>query len=134
MSAFNWAAIDWVSLIALSLLVLVAARVGERLSFGSRGLGAFITCLNQPRAGTSRESMLLRNAGPVLPDCHIGTMSFRCGVSAARCRGTCFWALAASPGTTPPIKTKAVGSTSPFDTPRQAAHGRFRIAPTVDGP
>jgi hypothetical protein len=45
MSAFNWAAIDWVSLVALSLLVLVAARVGERLSFGSRGLGAFITAL-----------------------------------------------------------------------------------------
>jgi hypothetical protein len=45
MSAFNWAAIDWVSLIALSLLVLVAARIGERLSFGSRGLGAVVTAL-----------------------------------------------------------------------------------------
>jgi hypothetical protein len=45
MPAFNWAAIDWVSLVALSLLVLIAARVGERLSFGSRGLGAFITAL-----------------------------------------------------------------------------------------
>jgi hypothetical protein len=43
--AFNWSAIDWVSLVALSLLVLVAARIGERLSFGSRGLGAFITAL-----------------------------------------------------------------------------------------
>jgi hypothetical protein len=45
MSAFNWSAIDWVSLVALSLLVLVAARVGERLSFGSRGLGALVTTL-----------------------------------------------------------------------------------------
>jgi hypothetical protein len=43
--AFNWSAIDWVSLVALSLLVLAAARIGERLSFGSRGLGAFITAL-----------------------------------------------------------------------------------------
>lgn len=45
MPAFNWSAIDWVSLVALSLLVLVAARMGERLSFGSRGLGAFLTAL-----------------------------------------------------------------------------------------
>lgn len=45
MSAINWAAIDWVSLVALSLFVLVVARIGERLSFGSRGLGAFITAL-----------------------------------------------------------------------------------------
>jgi len=45
MSAFNWSAIDWVSLVALSLLVLVVARIGERLSFGSRGLGAVITAL-----------------------------------------------------------------------------------------
>jgi hypothetical protein len=43
--AFNWSAIDWVSLVALSLLVLVAARVGERLSFGSRGLAAVVTAL-----------------------------------------------------------------------------------------
>jgi hypothetical protein len=45
MSAINWSAIDWVSLVVLSLLVLVAARVGERLSFGSRGLGALMTAL-----------------------------------------------------------------------------------------
>jgi hypothetical protein len=45
MLVINWAAIDWVSLIALSLFVLVAARIGERLSFGSRGLGAFLTAL-----------------------------------------------------------------------------------------
>ena len=45
MSAINWAAIDWVSLVALSLFVLIAARIGERLSFGSRGLAAFITAL-----------------------------------------------------------------------------------------
>jgi hypothetical protein len=45
MSAINWSAIDWVSLIALSLLVLIGARVGERLSFGSRGLSALITAL-----------------------------------------------------------------------------------------
>jgi hypothetical protein len=42
---FNWSAIDWVSLVAPSALVLIAARVGERLSFGSRGLGAFVTAL-----------------------------------------------------------------------------------------
>jgi hypothetical protein len=45
MSAINWSAIDWVSLVALSLLVLVATRIGERLSFGSRGLGALMTAL-----------------------------------------------------------------------------------------
>lgn len=45
MTAFNWSAIDWVSLVALSLLVLLAARAGERLSFGSRGLGAIVTAL-----------------------------------------------------------------------------------------
>jgi hypothetical protein len=45
MSAINWAAIDWVSLVTLSLFVLLAARIGERLSFGSRGLAAFITAL-----------------------------------------------------------------------------------------
>ena len=45
MSAINWLAIDWISLIALSLLVLIGARVGERLSFGSRGLSALITAL-----------------------------------------------------------------------------------------
>jgi hypothetical protein len=45
MSAINWAAIDWVSLVALSLLVLIVARIGERLSFGSRGLAAFLTAL-----------------------------------------------------------------------------------------
>lgn len=45
MSAINWSAIDWVSLVALSLLVLIAARIGERLSFGSRGLSALITAL-----------------------------------------------------------------------------------------
>lgn len=45
MPDFDWSAIDWVSLVALSLLVLVAARIGERLSFGSRGVGAFMTAL-----------------------------------------------------------------------------------------
>ena len=45
MASINWAAIDWVGLIALSLLVLVAAHVGERLSFGSRTLGAVVTAL-----------------------------------------------------------------------------------------
>ena len=45
MSAFNWSAIDWVSLVALSVLVLVAARIGERMSFGSRGLAAVVTAL-----------------------------------------------------------------------------------------
>jgi hypothetical protein len=45
MSAINWAAIDWVSLVALSLFVLIVARIGERLSFGSRGLGALLTAL-----------------------------------------------------------------------------------------
>jgi hypothetical protein len=45
MSTMNWSAIDWVSLVALSLFVLIAARIGERLSFGNRGVGAFITAL-----------------------------------------------------------------------------------------
>ena len=43
MSAINWAAIDWVALVALSLLVVIAYNVGERLSFGSRALGAIVT-------------------------------------------------------------------------------------------
>lgn len=43
MSAINWSTIDWVSLIALSLLVLIVARIGERLSFGNRGVGALLT-------------------------------------------------------------------------------------------
>jgi hypothetical protein len=45
MSGFNWSAIDWISLLALSLVVLVAARIGEWLSFGNRGVGALITAL-----------------------------------------------------------------------------------------
>ena len=45
MSGFNWSAIDWISLLALSLLVLVVARIGERLSFGNRGVGALVTAL-----------------------------------------------------------------------------------------
>ena len=45
MSAINWAAIDWVSLVALSLLVLFVAHLGERLSFGSRALGAIVTAV-----------------------------------------------------------------------------------------
>ena len=43
MSSINWATIDWVSLIALTILVLIAVRIGERLSFGSRGLHAVFT-------------------------------------------------------------------------------------------
>ena len=45
MTAMNWAAIDWLSLAALSLLVLVAAGIGQRLSFGNRGVGALLTAL-----------------------------------------------------------------------------------------
>lgn len=45
MSAINWAAIDWVSLVVLSLLVLIVAHIGERLSFGSRTLGAVVTAV-----------------------------------------------------------------------------------------
>jgi hypothetical protein len=45
MSSFNWSAIDWVSLFALSLFVLIVARIGEQLSFGNRGVGALITAL-----------------------------------------------------------------------------------------
>ena len=45
MSSFNWSAIDWVSLFALSLFVLIIARVGEYVSFGNRGVGALITAL-----------------------------------------------------------------------------------------
>ena len=45
MSAINWSAIDWVSLIALTVFVFAVARIGERLSFGSRGLGALVAAL-----------------------------------------------------------------------------------------
>ena len=45
MSSINWAAIDWVGLVALSLLVLFVAHIGERLSFGSRTAGAIVTAL-----------------------------------------------------------------------------------------
>jgi hypothetical protein len=45
MSSINWSAIDWVSLVALSLLVLIVARIGEQLSFGNRGVGALVTAL-----------------------------------------------------------------------------------------
>jgi hypothetical protein len=45
MSSFNWAAIDWLSLAALSIFVLIAARIGQSLSFENRGVGALITAL-----------------------------------------------------------------------------------------
>jgi hypothetical protein len=45
MSGFSWSAIDWISLVALALVVLVAARIGEWLSFGNRGVGALIAAL-----------------------------------------------------------------------------------------
>jgi hypothetical protein len=45
MSTLNWAAIDWISLVALSILVLIVARIGEQLSLGNRGVGALIAAL-----------------------------------------------------------------------------------------
>jgi hypothetical protein len=45
MSSFDWSAIDWVSLLVLSVLVLIAARIGEQLSFGNRGVGAVLAAL-----------------------------------------------------------------------------------------
>ena len=45
MSSFNWSAIDWVSLVALSLFVLIVARIAEQLSLGNRGVGALITAV-----------------------------------------------------------------------------------------
>jgi hypothetical protein len=45
MSAINWAAIDWVTLVTFSLFVLIAYNIGERLSFGSRVLGGILTAL-----------------------------------------------------------------------------------------
>ena len=45
MPLINWATIDWVSLVALSMLVLFAALIGERLSFGSRTLSAIFTAV-----------------------------------------------------------------------------------------
>ena len=45
MWTFNWAAIDWVTLVTFSLLVLLAYNIGERLSFGSRALGGIFTAL-----------------------------------------------------------------------------------------
>jgi hypothetical protein len=43
MSGIDWAAIDWPSLIVLTVVVLIAARLGERLSFGSRALASILT-------------------------------------------------------------------------------------------
>lgn len=45
MSSIVWSAIDWMSLVALSILVLIAARIGQSLSFDNRGVGALITAL-----------------------------------------------------------------------------------------
>jgi hypothetical protein len=45
MSPFNRSSIDWVSVIALSLLLLIAGRMGERGSLGNRSLGALVTTL-----------------------------------------------------------------------------------------
>jgi len=45
MAGITWSAIDWVSLVALSIFVLVAARIGQALSFDNRGVGALITAL-----------------------------------------------------------------------------------------
>jgi len=45
MSSTTWSAIDWISLVALSLVVLIVARIGEQLSFGNRGVGALIAAL-----------------------------------------------------------------------------------------
>jgi hypothetical protein len=45
MSGIAWSAIDWVSLVALSIFVLIAARLGQTLSFDNRGVGALITAL-----------------------------------------------------------------------------------------
>ena len=45
MPLINWSTIDWVSLVALSMLVLFAALIGERLSLGSRTLGAIVTAV-----------------------------------------------------------------------------------------
>ena len=43
MSSITWSAIDWISLVALSIFVLIVARIGEQLSFGNRGVGALMT-------------------------------------------------------------------------------------------
>ena len=45
MSAIAWSAVDWVSLVALSFMVIIAARIGQSLSFDNRGVGALITAL-----------------------------------------------------------------------------------------
>jgi hypothetical protein len=45
MPLINWAAIDWVSLVVLTLLVMFVAHIGERLSFGSRTFGAIVTAV-----------------------------------------------------------------------------------------
>jgi hypothetical protein len=45
MSSITWSAIDWISLVALSLFVLIVARVGEQVSFGNRGVGALVAAL-----------------------------------------------------------------------------------------
>ena len=45
MSSITWSAIDWISLVALSLFVLIVARIGEQLSLGNRGVGALIAAL-----------------------------------------------------------------------------------------
>lgn len=45
MSTFAWSNIDWLSLVALSLVVLVVARIGQSLSFDNRGVGALIAAV-----------------------------------------------------------------------------------------
>lgn len=45
MTNIVWSNIDWISLVALSLLVLIAARIGEAVSFNNRGVGALVAAL-----------------------------------------------------------------------------------------
>jgi hypothetical protein len=44
-AAIDWAAVDWTYVIVLAALVLVAAFVGNLLSFRRRGLAALLTAV-----------------------------------------------------------------------------------------
>jgi hypothetical protein len=45
MSSINWSAVDWLSLIVLTFLVLIVSRISAVLSFGNPGTASIITAV-----------------------------------------------------------------------------------------